>query len=79
MNRIKKTFAAAAALTAAAGTTVQAGSMDIVTYSNGSVGFTPENLVGPVVTGVVAAVGAGAVLVVISVGVRWIYRMVKVR
>ena len=79
MNRNKKTFDAAAALALAGATSVQAGAMDIVTYSNGEVGFTPENLVGPVVTGVVAAVGAGAVLVVISVGVRWIYRMVKVR
>lgn len=52
---------------------------DIVTYSNGDVSFVPSALVGPVVTGVVAAVSAGAVLVVISVGVRWIYRQVKTR
>ena len=73
-----KLVAAGAVVGAFAASKAQA-AMDIVTYSNGEVAFTPENLVGPVVTGVVAAVGAGAVLVVISVGVRWIYRMVKVR
>ena len=52
---------------------------DIVTYSNGDVTFVPSALVSPVVTGVIAAVSAGAVLVVISVGVRWIYRQVKTR
>lgn len=53
---------------------------DIVsTDGSGNVTFTPGSLVTPILTGVVAAVGSAAALVVLAVGVRWIYRMVKSR
>jgi hypothetical protein len=53
---------------------------DIVsTDGSGNVTFTPGSLVSPILTGVVAAVGSAAALIVLAVGVRWIYRMVKSR
>jgi hypothetical protein len=53
---------------------------DIVTTDgSGNVTFTPGSLVTPILTGVVAAVGSAAALIVLAVGVRWIYRMVKAR
>ncbi len=55
-------------------------SYDIVsTDGSGNVTFTPGSLVTPILTGVVAAVGSAAALIVLAVGVRWIYRMVKSR
>jgi hypothetical protein len=53
---------------------------DIVsTDGSGNVTFTPGSRVSPILTGVVAAVGSAAALIVLAVGVRWIYRMVKSR
>lgn len=45
--------------------------------SNGEVTFAPTGLVTPILTGAIAAVGAGAALVVLSIGVRWVYRAFK--
>lgn len=47
--------------------------------SNGDVTFTPSVLGVPILTAVVAAVGSGAALVVIAIGVAWVYRMFKKR
>lgn len=47
--------------------------------SNGEITFTPTGLVTPILTGAIAAVGAGAALVVLGIGVRWIYRAFKAR
>jgi hypothetical protein len=44
---------------------------------SGNISFTPGGLVTPIITGVVAAVTAGAALVLIGVGVRWVYRAIK--
>jgi len=46
---------------------------------SGNVTFTPGSLVAPILTGVVSAVASAAALIVLAVGVRWIYRMVKAR
>jgi len=51
----------------------------LVTYTSGEVTFTPSEIITPIITGVIAAVGAAASLVVISVGVRWLYRAVKAK
>jgi hypothetical protein len=47
--------------------------------SNGNVTFTPQGLLTPIITGAIAAVAAGAAMVVLGVGVRWIYRAIKAR
>lgn len=51
----------------------------IVSYNDGTgeVTFSPGDVVTPVITGVIAAVGAAAALFVIAIGIRWLYRMVK--
>jgi hypothetical protein len=50
----------------------------IITYSGtNGVTFHPGTVVTPVITGVIAAVGAAAALFVIAVGIRWLYGMVK--
>ena len=51
----------------------------VSTDGSGNVTFTPGSLVTPILTGVVAAVASAAALIVLAVGVRWIYRMVKAR
>lgn len=50
---------------------------DIVTESSGTISFAPGVLVTAIITGVIAAVAASAALVVISLGVRWLFRMLK--
>lgn len=50
---------------------------NIVSYADGEVTFSPGGLVTPIISGVVAAVGAAIALVLIAVGVRWIYKMIK--
>jgi hypothetical protein len=51
----------------------------LVAYDDatGNVTFTPGDLVSKVVVAIVAAVGAALAIGIISLGVRWIYRMVK--
>lgn len=49
----------------------------IVSESSGTVTFTPGVLCTPIITGVVAGVGSAAALVVLWVGVRWLYRVFK--
>lgn len=50
---------------------------DIVTESSGTISFAPGVLVTAIITGVIAAVASAAALVVISLGVRWLFRMLK--
>ncbi|MEM1085438.1 MAG: hypothetical protein AAGI48_15105 [Verrucomicrobiota bacterium] len=61
-----------------AGSQAAQAAYSVVTYNDtdGTVAFTPENLTTPIIAGVVAAVGAGAVLFVIAKGVRWVMGMV---
>lgn len=65
-----------AALVFGLGSVAQA-AYPIVTESSGTLTFAPSELVTPVITGAVAAVVSAAALVLLSVGVRWIYRLVK--
>lgn len=44
---------------------------------SGNVSFTPSALVVPVITGVIACVAASAALVLIWIGVKWLYRVLK--
>ena len=68
-----------AAVAALVAQTVQAG-IDVVSYSEtGGVTFTPGGLVTPVITGVIAIVGAVAALWVITAGVRWLKGMIKTK
>lgn len=52
---------------------------NLVAYNEGTgaVTFTPGFIMTPIIGGVIAAVGAGVALVIIAVGVRWVYRIVK--
>ena len=45
--------------------------------TTGAVTFDPGVAIDPVINGVVAAVGAGVALFVVSFGVRYVYRMFK--
>ncbi|MBI2517110.1 MAG: hypothetical protein HYV95_09360 [Opitutae bacterium] len=51
----------------------------LVAYDDatGAVTFTPGDLVGKVVLAIVAAVSAALAIGIISMGVRWIYRMAR--
>ena len=51
----------------------------IVTESGGTVTFTPSAVVGPVITATVAAIAAAATLVILFMGIRWVYRAIKVK
>lgn len=45
--------------------------------ASGNITFTPSGLVTPVITGVIACVTASAALVLIWIGVKWLYRVLK--
>jgi len=47
--------------------------------TDGVITFTPTGLVTPIITGVVACVCAAASLVVLWVGVRWLFRVIKAK
>lgn len=51
----------------------------LVAYDDatGAVTFTPGDLVSKVVLAIVAAVGSALAIGIISMGVRWIYRMAR--
>ena len=49
----------------------------LVSYEHGSIAWHVVDLLGPLVGGVVLAVGAGAVLVVVWVGSGWLFRLVR--
>lgn len=53
---------------------------DIVSVaSDGTISFSPGSLVVAIITGAIAAVASAAALVVLSIGVRWMYRLVKAK
>ncbi len=58
--------------------TFAAGELGIVTYdgTTGIVAFVPSVLVSPVITAVVATIGCIAVLFLIVIGCRWVFRIV---
>jgi len=81
MNKLRNKFNKLGALVLAA---VAVGAMqanaalsDVVSYASGEVTFAPSNVVTPVITGIIAAIGAAAAIFVIVVGIRWIYRTAK--
>lgn len=57
----------------------QAQLTNLVAYDSGTgdVTFTPGGLVTPIIAGVIAAIGAGAALMIVTVGIRWVYRTIK--
>jgi hypothetical protein len=74
-NRLGLLVASGLALAASA----NAAATDLVTYTaeTGAVTFAPGGVVTPVITGVIAAVTAAAALFVISLGIRWLYKLVR--
>jgi len=75
---VKLAFAAAVLLGLAGATQPASAALDdVVSYATGVVTFTPSEVVTPVITGLIAAIGAAAAVFVIVVGIRWIYRMAK--
>ena len=76
LNRVWLGFVALCALALSMGNVLAA---DLVTYTEatGAVSFEPGGVVTPVITGVIAAVGAAAALFIISLGIRWLYKLVR--
>ena len=48
-----------------------------VTFTNGTVEFTPGVAISPVIIAVVAAIGVGIAVFVLFIGTKWVLRMLK--
>ena len=48
-----------------------------VTFTNGTVEFTPGVAISPVIVAIVAAIGVGIAVFVLIVGTKWVLRMLK--
>ena len=48
-----------------------------VTFTNGTVEFTPGVAISPVIVAIVAAIGVGIAVFVLVVGTKWVLRMLK--
>lgn len=76
-NWLKSKYLAAFAAIALLSSQAHAAGLVAYDDTTGAVTFTPGDLIGKVVLAIVAAVGAALAIGIISMGIRWIYRMAK--
>jgi len=74
MNKFKKLAVCAVGAGAMVVATAQAKAYDFVTVTGGVVAFEPEGLVTPLITAIVAIVGAVAAIWIIIAGVSYLRR-----